>query len=178
MRKPIPNYEGRYEADSDGYIVSVLGESPKRIHHHADSYGYLRVRLYSGRAGKSALAHRLVAMVFIPNPGQLPEVNHINGNKSDNRVENLEWMTHKQNREHAKLLPSHCIGERNGAAKLNWSSVRSIKALHINGEKQKDIAVKFGINHRTVSEICRGNLWKRDPDNERCDQLAAQLVIQ
>ena len=65
-----------------------------------DACGYLRVQLYMGNGkGRTEKVHRLVAIAFIDNPDNLPEVNHINHQRDDNRVENLEWVTHKENSE-------------------------------------------------------------------------------
>lgn len=66
--------------------------------------GYLRVTLYRESLKKKVLVHVLVANAFIPNPDNKPHINHINGNKLDNRVDNLEWVTHAENIQHAVRL--------------------------------------------------------------------------
>ena len=63
--------------------------------------GYIRLGLYEKKIEKKFLVHRLIAQTFIPNPFNKPQVNHIDSNKSNNSVENLEWITNKENREHA-----------------------------------------------------------------------------
>ena len=63
--------------------------------------GYKRVKLTQNGKRKSFLIHRLVALAYIPNTYNKPIVNHINSNRTDNRVENLEWVTHKENSQHA-----------------------------------------------------------------------------
>lgn len=91
--KPIP--------DCEGYFVSNLGRfknSDEEIKqpHGKDGYQSINLKPYGGFS-----VHRLVAIAFIPNPDNKPEVNHINGNKTDNRVVNLEWSTRSENNQHA-----------------------------------------------------------------------------
>ena len=86
--KDIPGYEGLYKVSSIG---RVFGEKKKGLLNPFNNRGYLRVTLFKNGVGKHYSIHRLVAVTFIPNPMQLPQINHINENKSDNRVENLEW---------------------------------------------------------------------------------------
>ena len=100
-------YDG-YEVSNMGnfrsFVKNKSGKLLKIVLHHQKPYGRVKID------GKWRSAHRLVAETFIPNPFNKPQVNHINGIKDDNRVENLEWSTQSENLKHAYqlgLLP-HC----------------------------------------------------------------------
>ena len=90
-------FDNKYIIYSDGSIWSIRRN--KFLKPSIEKSGYARICI--GINKKTYRIHRLVAEAFIPNPNYLPEVNHINKNKSDNRIENLEWCTHRQNIEHS-----------------------------------------------------------------------------
>lgn len=98
--KPVVNYEDRYEVSDLGRVRNK--RTGKVLHPQPRQHGYLGVPLY-GRGGhetrgcKTFSVHRLVAEAFLPNPGNLPEVNHKDENKQNNALENLEWVSHQQN---------------------------------------------------------------------------------
>lgn len=104
---PIPGYEGLYSINRNGDIYSepklLNGRNGMRrrmgriVRPYWANNGYLMVRLYSDCQCKHCLVHRLIAQAFIPNPDGLPEVNHKDENKRNNRIENLEWCTRKYN---------------------------------------------------------------------------------
>ncbi len=96
--KTIPNYDG-YVAHSDGRIYSLKRKKFKCF--NLDKYGYLQCCVQQNKKQKNLTVHRLIAISFIPNPENKKTVNHINGIKTDNRVENLEWATMKENAIHA-----------------------------------------------------------------------------
>lgn len=89
------------EVSSDGRIRSLLRGEPRVLKAQKDSKGYLRVRVTIDRERMTFKVHREVAKAFLPNPCDLPQVNHINGDKTDNRVDNLEWVTNRENCHHA-----------------------------------------------------------------------------
>lgn len=108
--KPIIGYEGYYEVSNMGKVrsvdrVDISGRKRSGIVLHAVKVGhapnkYLAVSLSKDRIVKKTKVHRLVAEAFIPNPENKPEVNHLNEDKMDNRVENLCWATSKENMRH------------------------------------------------------------------------------
>ena len=96
--KKIPNFPN-YSATESGKIFSH--KTKKYIKGQTNNEGYIRLGLYGDNGEKKFLIHRLIAETFIPNPLNKPQVNHIDSNKSNNCVENLEWITNKENREHS-----------------------------------------------------------------------------
>lgn len=150
------------------YLVSTLGnvDSLKRgkrhrLSLHVQNNGYLKVGLSINNQQKFFGVHRLVAMAFIPNPEGKPEVNHINGIKTDNRVENLEWATRLENQIHAYTTGLHVAGQNEDAprAKLTNEQVRYIRD-NPDGLTIQQMAKKFGVVHTTISEIQRGLKYK------------------
>lgn len=95
--KDIKGYEGLYQVSNLGRVR----RQSKLLHLNTNTYGYKHVTLSKGNAQKTALVHRLVASAFIENPLGLPQINHKDGDKSNNAVSNLEWVTPKENNCHA-----------------------------------------------------------------------------
>ena len=135
---PIKGFEGKLEVSNMGRIRSVerfvaFGQIKRKVRQtvyklHNDRDGYKM----AGISGKNIKVHRAVAESFLPNPENKPQVNHIDGDKSNNRVDNLEWVTQKENMAHAV---------RNGLA-VHVSVVRDDgKEYHTVNEAAKDNGV-------------------------------------
>lgn len=109
--KPIKDYEGLYQVSNLGRVKSLeridsLGHKRKEkiFKPRKDKYGYLRVSLWKDGKGKMVSIHRLVAIHFIPNPDNLPEVNHKDENKENNTLSNLEWCDRKYNNNYGTRI--------------------------------------------------------------------------
>jgi hypothetical protein len=153
--QPVVGYEGRYEVSNTGEVNGPRG-ALKPIFHPK---GYVQVVLYSNGTGRRFLIHRLVAIHFIPNPNQCPQVNHKDGNKINNVVSNLEWCTASENNSHAvRLLALH--GESRYNCKLTDEQVRSIRS---DVRTQREIAAHYRIAQSGVGRIKSGKIWSWVP---------------
>lgn len=127
--KEIKGYEGLYEIDEEGNIFSIPRKGTvkykRKILSRTNKYGYKQVVLTKNNISKTYLVHRLVAETFIDNPNNFPQVNHINGIKTDNRISNLEFCTKSYNTKHAF---DNNLGDFKNRAMDNLNKINSIKA--------------------------------------------------
>lgn len=143
----------------EDYIITKEGEVYNKRNGHKvkpqiNGTGYYRV----GIGGKLHFVHRLVAKLYIPNPENKPQVNHKDGNKLNNNVENLEWVTNKENTIHAIKTGLQPIEEKSKVAKLKRSQVQFIKSH--DEMTRKELADLFNISENTISDIRNGRTWK------------------
>ena len=103
--KDIEEYEGLYKVSNSVRIISLprVGtiKTIRELKQHKNRYGYMYVTLHKGGKAKRYSVHQLIAKAFIPNPDNLPQVNHKDGNKENNTISNLEWVSASENKLHS-----------------------------------------------------------------------------
>lgn len=145
-----------YGVNRDGQVCSLKHNNFYILGSYKDSSGYYSVKLFDNFGHcKMFKVHRLIALAFIPNPENKPQINHINGIKTDNRVENLEWVTALENNKHAWKT-----GLRNSVLRIDEQTVRKICELIEQGKQINEIAQLADVNRHFVLDIKYGGAWK------------------
>ena len=157
--QPIKRWGGRYEVSADGKVRQSNGCVLKQW---INTHGYMLVRLSQPRTVERV--HRLVAESFITNAEGKPYVNHINNNRSDNRVENLEWCTQRENLEHAekqgRMQRNFWVGKRSPNAVFSDDVVRAIRRQYsAGGISLERLGSKYGVSKRCIGRIVKGESY-------------------
>jgi hypothetical protein len=121
--------------------------------------GYYFLRLTKNKKQKNICIHRLMAETFIPNPENKPCINHKNGIKTDNRIENLEWCTNKENSTHAVKYGLMSFGEHHGLSKLRDEDVYFI-INSIGKITTRTMATMLNVSEVTINNVKSGRSWK------------------
>lgn len=186
--KPVKGFENLYEVSNFGEIKAlekhiVCGKCHRSWTEHLmktaeDHKGYLRTSLSKDGKSKTVKVHRIVAEAFLQNPDNLPQVNHIDGNKKNNAVDNLEWCSQSDNLKHAcRMKLKLCGGENNSASKLTYEEVCWIRNNFDSNNNLFDsaaLAEKFNVHKKTIQRIVNGKGWKGgDADVKRSKALSA-----
>lgn len=157
--RDVKGYEGRYQVSDLG---RVRNSRSGRLLRQKDARGYLGVTLFKRDARFFTGVHRLVAAAFIrpPLPGE--QIDHIDGKKQNNCVDNLEWVTPKENirRSIAGGLKVQARGERHGQCNSTAEQVRVAVALVKGGMPQYAAAKRVGKSKQWISRIFTGQTWK------------------
>jgi hypothetical protein len=157
--EPILNYEKFYLANQNGQIKGIIKN--KVLKGSFGSTGYKHIVLSKNGKYKTKDVHRIVAETFIPNPFNLKYVNHIDGNKANNSVNNLEWVTARENTKHATLLGlKKDSGSNSKNSKLKERDIYEIRKLSKSKSKtNKEISSLYNINKDYVSMIINKKRW-------------------
>lgn len=186
--KPIEGYCGLYEVSNTGKIKAITksidsGKCHRKWKEHImctaeDKKGYLRTVLSKQGVSKTVKVHRLVAQAFIPNPLNLPQINHKDGNKQNNAVENLEWCDQSTNMKEAcrtGLIVRK--GENNSQHKLTHKDVEWIRNHYVARDcsfGSAAMATRFGVHRKTIGRIVKNKCWKGgDSDVKRSKAVSA-----
>lgn len=157
--KPVPEYEDLYKISENGNVFSM--KRMRLIKPYLNKSGYKMIALCRGMDAKHFLLHRVIAITFIENGENKPEVNHIDCDKLNNHISNLEWVTKAENREHARIngLLKQTKEQRESAGK--WFQ-KKVAQIDNNGEvirifESETKACKyFGFHKGTISRYIRG----------------------
>ena len=156
--KDIAGYEELYQISNYGNVVSIKNRwgkrvKPRNVSKHITKKGYERVALYKEKTQKHFMVHRLVMMTFNPTNDKDLEINHKNLIRNDNRLENLEWLTHEDNVRYSKAKKINQYDLQSNFIKT-WDCIR-------------DVEKELKIDHRQICDclkgkqkICHGYIWK------------------
>lgn len=172
--KDIKGYEGIYQISNLGNVKSldrkiksallnnnIISKKGKKLKNQKNKYGYIYVYLSKNNKRKYKCIHRLVAEAFIPNPENKPQVNHKDGNKANNRVDNLEWCTASENELHAYIFLNK---PRKNGSKGKYGKENAKSKIVLQIDKNNNIVNKFfgigeaeritGISNQQISKCC------------------------
>lgn len=173
---PVVRYEGYYAVSNQGRIKAVgafikhdgnfNGGYYKKVkirEHRIDRYGYCLIKLCRDGKCKTLKVHRLVAAAFIANPNKYPQVDHVDGNKQNNNVENLNWVSAAENMKRAwntGLKNNHYLrGEGSPHAKITKDKVLELRLQYAAGYSRVELANLYKISSSMVRDIVTNKTW-------------------
>lgn len=151
--------KGSYYTLED-YVITKNGEvinkhNERKLKPQPNGKGYLRVII----GGHRYFVHRLVAEKYIPNPENKLQINHKDGNKLNNCIDNLEWVTNQENRTHAITTGLHYCGDNCSYSKL--TSAQVLEILADTTHSFTELGEMFNVNRVTISDIKHNRTWKQ-----------------
>lgn len=165
--KDIKGYEGKYQVSNLGEVRSLNyggTNNTKIMKSRTDCKGYKRIQLSKNGKPKTYKVHRLVAIAFIPNPNSLPQVNHKNEVKDDNRASNLEWCTNKYNCNYGTR------SRRQGESIKGVNNSQARKVMLVNTGKifntVTEASNKYNVHRSAIAKCCRGEYKFAGKDEE------------
>lgn len=158
--KPIPGYAG-YEASTLGNIRYVLRwKSPRVLKPSPHSRGYWKYGVSLSGKTVTRMGHRLVALAWVENPCGMPEINHIDGVKTNNAPTNLEWTNHAENAAHARKIGLYQVGDGHHNVRRSDAEVIGMHMAKMNGESTASIARRMGMSRSAAQSILKGKARK------------------
>ena len=154
--KDIKGFEGKYQVSNLGRVRGFVRVKGKILSYHPSSDGYLRAELRKDGKKIRFYVHRLVAQAFISNPDNLPEVNHKDEDKTNNKVDNLEWCTHEYNANYGTAI------KRMSIKMINGKNSKTVYQYTVDGQFIKEwpstieIKRRLGYNQGNIAACCRG----------------------
>jgi len=154
----LPNIDGfpNYHVTRNGKIIRICDNKELKLDLRA---GYVQIQLTHNKIRKGLRIARLVAQAYIENPYNLPEVNHINSNKTDNTVENLEWCSRSYNIKHSYITNNKKPTINSRGFKLTAEKVSEIKQLLKQNIPQQKIAEIYSVGRTAITMINTGKTW-------------------
>jgi hypothetical protein len=171
--RQVKGFQNRYLVSNTGDVYSITEDGIKQLSPGINAAGYYLVCLFDKGKPKMQAVHRLVGFAFIPNnrPSVKKVINHIDGIKTNNNVENLEWLTYSGNSQHALRTGLQPSGEDIAGAKLDYEKVAFIRkhtrtkrnSTSKNRMTQAELAELFEVSPRLVSLVQKKVIWKYVP---------------
>lgn len=149
----IEGYEGLYQISNKGRVKSLYKGSERILRPAIDRYGYYKIMLYNDGVRKTFTIHRLVAQAFIPNLYNKPQINHLDENKLNNCVYNLEWATAKENINYG--THNERVGNSQSKPIIQYSKSGDFIREWKSASEVKRV---LGIDNSHIIECCRGKL--------------------
>lgn len=164
----VDGYEGRYKVARDGAIVSVrrnsgADTSERTVSPSISTSGYRFVTLHRSDGKRTVLVHRAVAMAYIPGRPGADCINHKNGDKLDNRVENLEWVTPRENSQHAVRSGLIKAGEMCASSRLSETQAREILAHWQESPRRlthRQLAAMYRVSRGCIDGVVSRRNWR------------------
>lgn len=148
-----------YNIDWHGRVTNK--NTGRQVKPQENNCGYMRVQLCNGSNKPRFFVHRIVAELFIPNPLNLPQVNHKDGNKKNNWVDNLEWVSASDNQKHSFSAlgrkPTRVCGVNSGACKITLEQIAEAAEKVASGRLIKDVALDYGIHRKYLGALLSGS---------------------
>jgi len=169
--RAVPGFEGFYDVSNRGRVRSLRRNVPHRngtqsvrgriLALQKNRGGYLAIQLWKSNHMKRPLVHTLVLRAFIGPPPDNHETNHLDGDKTNNHITNLEYVTRSENNQHAYDLGLRASGEDHYFAKLTADEVREMRRLHSeSGLGCRRLARRYGVSKSAVQLILNGTNWR------------------